>query len=105
MHILVVWGEPPGPPHSIRAIRHEILVSCFAWNFFESTATVAISTSAMTAREPVGNSGVVEDVLVTDVVVEALTLDDVVEVDEEVVEMDDEVEADEVVVEADDVVT
>jgi hypothetical protein len=45
----------------------------------------------MTAREPVGNSGVVEEME------DVLTLDDVVEVDEEVVEMDDEVEVDDVV--------
>ena len=91
--------SPPGPHYSIRASHHEILVGCFAWNFLESTATVATTTSAMTAREPVGNSGVVEETE------DVLTLDDVVEVDEEAVEMDDEVEVDEVVVEADEVVT
>ena len=45
----------------------------------------------MTARELVGNSGVVEETE------DVLTLDDVVEVDEEAVEMDDEVEVDDVV--------
>jgi hypothetical protein len=70
------------------------LVGCFARNFLESTATVAMTTSAMTAREPVGNSGVVEEV--EDVLVVALTLDD---------EVEDVVEVDEVVVEVDDVVT
>ena len=61
--------SPPGPHYSIRASHHEILVGCFAWNFLESTATVATTTSAMTAREPVGNSGVVEEV--EDVLVDA----------------------------------
>jgi len=61
--------SPPGPHYSIRASDHEILVGCFAWNFLESTATVATTTSAMTAREPVGNSGVVEEV--EDVLVDA----------------------------------
>jgi len=98
-------ASPPGPHYSIRGIHHEVLVTRFAWTFLESTANVAITTSAMTAREPVGNSGVVE--VVEDVLVDALTLDDVVvEVDDEVVEVDEVVvEVDDVVVEVDGVVT
>jgi hypothetical protein len=43
-------------------MHHEILVSCFVWNFLGSKATAATTACVMTAREAVGNSGAVEDV-------------------------------------------
>ena len=49
--------------------HHEILAGCLAWDLLESTATVAMTTSATTPRERVGNSGVVEEV--EDVLVDA----------------------------------